>query len=392
MKTNYKLFIACLLMLPVLAFSQARTYSKTVDWSFLGGSGTSGWEDRTGYGVVPTFNSMDGIMTVTVNRTDPFSAVLRHYDANCYANPCLIYDANNRYIEMRVKCNVAQSTGCTALPTWGGCDACCPQAKTFTGNAFVIPETDTWTIISAKIAATTGGSQNVIDTIPAGFTLDLANGIYQFDYIKLGTAAIPPIPTIDAVKPKNIQDCAGVQTIDLAGISIPTRLIDGLTIKAEPLADGIIKDVTMLDLGSGPLAVDEKTNIATASLQFSPVAGMAGQGDSIIITLTDAVRGTVKKSSIWVSLIACCPTCVGLKDNSDNISIYPTNVVDVVNIKLPEAIVGDISVVDMVGNVVASQKIAGTTATVNLASAASGMYIIKISDGTSIVTKKVTKN
>jgi hypothetical protein len=390
MKNLYKILFVSLLMLPVLAFSQARTYTKTVDWSFLGGSGTSGWEDRSGYGIVATFNSMDGIMTVTVNKTDPWSAVLRHYDANCYAGACLIYDANNRYIEMRVKCNAAQSTGCTADPTWGGCDACCPQAKTFTNNAFVIPEVDTWTIISAKVAATTGGSQNVIDTIPAGFTLDLANGVYDFDYIKLGTAAIPPIPTIDQVKPKTVKHCAGVQTVTLSGISIPTRLIDGLTIKAEPLSDGILQDVTMLDLGSGPLAVDEATNVATASLQFTPVVGMGGQGDSVIITLTDAVRGTVKKSSFWVSLLT--GDCNALNDVSGDVSIYPTNVVDVVNIKLQDAIVGDISVIDMVGNVVASQKIVGTTATVNLASVASGMYIIKISDGAGVITKKVTKN
>jgi hypothetical protein len=321
---KFNLIFISLIAMQVLAFSQ-RTYTKSVDWTFTGSSGTGGWENRSAYGLVWTINTMDGIMNVVVNKTDPWLAVLHHYDANCFAGSCLIFDQNNRYAEFRVKSNTA-TTGNYFYPTWGSCDACCPQTKTWpTSLTFSFTEVDTWTIFFIQIPATTGGTQNVIDTVPSGLTFDFKNGTYDVDYIKVGTAAIPPIPVIDVVKPKTVYDHAGVQNVTLTGIAIPNRLIDGLTITAESLSDGIIQDVTILDLGSGPFAVDEATNIATAALQFTPVDGMAGLGDSIIITLHDNIRGTMRKTSFYVNLIDESGGCTATVPSASNVTICSGN-------------------------------------------------------------------
>ena len=382
MKTNYKKMFVFMMLLPVMAFAQ-KTYHTTFDITFSGGN-NGGFSGNMAADVVCTINSVDGILDVAVNKVNAPWSVMGWYMANCWTKTA-VFNQTNRFIEFRVKCNTAQ-TSPMSVNTWGGCDGCCAQAKTWPGNTFVIPEADVWQIVFLKVPATTGGTQNVIDTVRNWYAWGLANGNYSFDYIKMGDAAKPPVPTIDAVKTKTVSHTAGVQTVNLSGISIPNRFIDGLTIKAESLSDGILSDVGMLDLGSGPFAVDEATNVATAALQYTPVVGMGGLGDSIIITLKDTIRGTTVKTSFYVNLLAGG----ALEEETSKIVVTPTNVTDVVYVKTAVA-AGEIVVVDMLGNIVASRKIAASDETIDLSSVASGVYIVKVSDGKSVVSQKITK-
>jgi len=229
----------------------------------------------------------------------------------------------------------------------------------------------------------------VIDTLTRSFAIELPNGTYQFDYIKLGNAAASPISTMDVVKDKNIPENAGPQTVTLTGISILGRdFIDGLDITAETKTEGILTDVTILDPGNGKIHYDQVTKKGTATLSFTPVIGANGLSDSVIITLRDTIRGKMVRTGFKVTLVKA----QALSDADDNVKVYPTEVSDVVNIELAEAVTGEVSVVDVVGNVVASQKLAAaSTAKVDLSNAAAGMYLVKIAKGSEVVVRKVVK-
>jgi len=167
-------------------------------------------------------------------------------------------------------------------------------------------------------------------------------------------------------------------------------IIDGLDITAEAKTEGIITDVTILDLGNGKIDYDEGTKTGTATLSFTPVNGMNGLSDSIIITLRDTIRGKMVRTGFKVTLLKAQGGA--LSDADDNVKVYPTEVSDVVNIELAEAVTGEVSVVDVVGNVVASQKlVAASTAKVDLSKAAAGMYLVKIAKGSEVVVRKVVK-
>jgi hypothetical protein len=363
-------------------------YTKSIDNSFSGGN-NGNYSGNYPSDVVPTINATDGILDVAVHKTTSIWSVMWYFMGNCWTDK-LIFDATNRFYEFRIKSSAPALTAKGVGPWGNQSGECSAQTKNWTNPSYTIAEADVWTIILLRQPKTTGGSQNNIDTVCSGIGFDFVdNTNYQFDYIKMGNAAIPPIPTMTTVKTKTVQACPVVQNVTLEGIKIPNRLLDGLDINAEAQGDGIISDVTILDLGSGKLAGDDANTTATAALQFTPNPAGANLGDSIIVTLTDSIRGTSAKYSFYVKLIPCN----GLADIENGVKIYPTNVVDVVNIAMTEAVTGDITVVDIVGNVVASQKItAATTAKIDLSAAASGMYIIKISDGKDVITRKVQKD
>ena len=388
MKKLYKKMMMVMLMaLPLLAFSQ-KAYVKTMDDTFSSNDG--GWHGNAASDFTITLNTVDGILDVVVNKVNSWS-VLCKFMANCWANS-LVLDQSNRYMEFRVKSvGAAVTNPVRVYPNWGGVVDCDAEVKTYANMSFTIPVADEWKIVFLTIPQSTGGSQNVIDTLTRSFAIELLNGTFQFDYIKLGNAAIPPTPTIDVVKDKNVLENAGPQMVTLTGISLPGRdFIDGLDITAEAKTEGIITDVTILDLGNGKIDYDEATKTGTATLSYTPVNGMNGLSDSVIITLRDTIRGKMVRTGFKVTLLKAQGGA--LSDADDNVKVYPTEVSDVVNIELAEAVTGEVSVVDVVGNVVASQKlVAASTAKVDLSKAAAGMYLVKIAKGSEVVVRKVVK-
>jgi len=214
------MMVVMLMALPLVAFSQ-KQYLKTFDATFSSDDG--GWSGNMASDFTITLNTVDGILDVVVNKVNSWS-VFAKYMANCWVNS-LVLDQTNRYVEFRVKSvGAAVTTPITVSPKWGGNDGCPAENKTYPNMNFTIPVADEWKIVFLTIPQSTGGSQNVIDTLTWWFAFDkLPNGTYQFDYIKLGNAAIPPTPTIDVVKDKNVLENAGPQMVTLTGISLPGR-------------------------------------------------------------------------------------------------------------------------------------------------------------------------
>jgi hypothetical protein len=396
MKIIYRLILMCLLAMPILVFSQnaklksitAVNYTMSIDNDFKNGN-NGGYGGDYAADVVATIDAANGWMNVAVNKKISQNSVLLYYMGNCWTDK-LILNPSNRFMEFRVKCDSVQ-TKPMEVNTWdtAGYDCYSDTAKKWPGNTFVIPKANTWTTVFLKIPNTTGGSQNVVDTVSSGVVWKLANGNYTFDYIKMGNAAIPPIPTMDIVKTKWVNAYVIVYNITLTGIKIPGRLLDGLTISANSLSKDILNDVAILDSGSGGLKADSTNTFATATLQFTPNPNYCG--DSIIITLYDSIRNTTFKTSFYVHIIYnICERA--LSDIADKIELYPTTTNSFVTLNLPDIFTGEINVVDMVGNIVATQKIeASASALIDLSAVAPGMYFIKISDGKQTFTKKVVK-
>jgi len=364
-----------------------KQYLKSFDATFSFDDG--GWYGDSASDFTITLDTANGILDVVVKKSNWFSMFAKNM-GNCNI-PSLVLDQTNRYVELRVKSvGKAVTNPVRIYPNWGGIVGCDAEVKTYANMSFTIPVADEWKIVFLTIPQSTGGSQNVIDTLTRSFAIELPNGTYQFDYIKLGNAAASPIPTMDVVKDKNIPENAGPQTVTLTGISILGRdFIDGLDITAEAKAEGILTDVTILDPGNGKIHYDQVTKKGTATLSFTPVIGANGLSDSVIITLRDTIRGKMVRKGFKVTLVKAQ---IALSDADDNVKVYPTEVSDVVNIELAEAVTGEVSVVDVVGNVVASQKlVAASTAKVDLSNAAAGMYLVKIAKGSEVVVRKVVK-
>jgi len=387
MKKIYKLILACWLLLPAMAFSQ-RVYSTSIKYTFsAGAAGNFVGNINTDFTI--TQDAVDGFMNVIVNlQASPWS-VLNDYTSNCWGNPTLILNQKNRYVEFRVK-SASPISG-----TWEedilGCDGCCPTRKTWPTVPFNIQAANTWQIFFSTIGPTTGGGQNMIDTAGTGMDFRLKNGTYSFDYVYVGDAAVPPVPTIDLVKTQNKP--AGVaQQITLTGINIPGRLTDGLVITAASKSDGFISDISFVDLTGNGTYIDFSSVPGQATLNYTPVAGMQGYGDSIIVTLTDTIRQQVKNMAFYVNILP--GTNNSLSSVTDKISVYPTVTKgdQLISVVIPEAVKGGIiTVIDIMGKTVSSQKIDGTSSKVDLSVFASGVYFLKIFDGTNEVTKKVVK-
>ena len=377
MKSIYKLILVSLLAIPLMLNAQ-KTYVSTMKFTFSGGSefGSPIGNDCGNNDITKTVNSIDGIMQLDVNKVCHSWSFLQHWMGNPYAQSIVF---KKRYMEIRVKSTAAHATGLSVgfQVSGGNPDGCI--GKSIPGLSYKIFNPDVWEIKFWQV----GGN---CDTVFKEVDWFFENGTYYIDYALLGDAAEPPVPTIDVVKSKIVKDNAGVQNISLTNVAIPNRDVqDGLTVEATSAKDGILQNVQLVDLGDGSF-VDVSTK--TATLQFSPVAGMGGQNDSIIVLVKDTIRGGVKRMAFLVDLLAGGD----LADLSAQIAVYPSVITDVVTIALPEAITGDIAVVDMVGKVVVAEKIvAKNNVKLDLSALAKGVYIVKISDGTSVATKKIVK-
>jgi hypothetical protein len=321
-------FILILLFLSVTfaGYSQA-TFTKTIDLSFIGGNNGS-FIGNLATDVVPTINTMDGLLNVTVNKIDsPLSFLWYHWGDSGCGSKYLVLDQTNRYLEFRVKCQTAQTKPLSVFVVDSGEGACFGEKKIYDSIYFTLPEADSWTIVFLKIPPTTGGSQNIIDTIGNGFGWNLENGNYSFDYFKIGNAAIPPKPTIDVVNTKYV--CStGKHNVTLTGISIPNCLIDGLTIKAKSKSDSsFIKDVTFFY--GGPCIECE---FPQAIVQYSVVRGTGILNDSIIVILTDTIRSTSTRMAFNVVLCDSLAKILSLSDVADQINLYPNPTTGIINL------------------------------------------------------------
>ena len=379
MKNSYKLFLVVLFALPLLLNAQ-KTYVTQMKFTFSGGSefGSPIGNDCGSNDITKTVNSIDGIMQLDVNKICHSWSFLQHWMGNAYAQSIVF---KKRYIEVRIKSTAAHSTGCAINYQVSGGNPDGSIGKSIPANTYKIINPDTWEIKFFQV----GGNA---DTVFKEIDWNFENGTYYIDYALYGDAAAPPVPTIDVVKSKTVKDCAGVQNVSLTNIAIPNRDVqDGLFVEALSVKDGIVSGVTMVDLGDGSF-VDVATK--TATLQYTPVAGMGGQSDSIVVLVKDTIRGGVTRMAFKVDLLA--GPCTGLTENDAKVSVYPSVASDVVTIELPEVFTGEVSVSDITGKTVISKNIvAANKSEINVSSLASGIYLVRLSDESGSIVKKIIK-
>ena len=165
-----------------------------------------------------------------------------------------------RYFEMRIKSTAAHSDGCSVRfnATSGVPDDSpgtpIPDVK------YKINRSDTWEIKYFKL----GGTK---DTIFSDIEYSFDNGSYYIDYVLMGDAAAPPVPTIDQVKTKYAY---GTSSVTLTNVSIPDRETqDGLAIDVTTAKDGILTNVKIVDQGYGTF-VDPATRTAVVQFEVAP--------------------------------------------------------------------------------------------------------------------------
>jgi hypothetical protein len=378
-----KLYTILLLALLSIGAMGQNKYYTGYDCSFSGGQ-NGNWGSNPGGDYTITYNSVDGLMQVEVNKLSSYG-VMRWFMENCWA-PRWILNDDNRYLEFRVKSSVPM-TG-TITPTWGGpTDAQCAgpitDAKRIPNQKFTITESDTWQIFFMEFGASQDGTP-APDTLVRNFAFSMDNGSYVFDYIKFGDEAVPPQPTVDQIKTQLVRENADEQTIELTGIEIPNRHFTGLVIEVETEKDGILKDLSFVDLDGEGTYVDEDTK--TATLNYSPVEGMAGQSDSIFIILKDTIRNTQTKMAFKVELLPS-----SLKNLNSVVDVYPTQVTNKVVVESNEILGADIIVIDMLGNVVKQVKVTESVTTIDMAKLPANTYVVKVITNDGIANKKVVK-
>jgi hypothetical protein len=343
---------------------------------------------------LPMSNSCGSDYVITQNAIDGFYRI----DVNhqCSPTSTLVMDFTTKGLLLKKKYAEFRLLGDTSFKSN-------LVVKTKDGDSIAFPfsysKADNWQILFFDMDSAMK-AQSFPDGINKELSFWMPNGTYKINYFYLGGKAVPPVPTIDWVKIKTVPHCAGIQTVTLSGISIPGRLIDGLTITAQAKSVSFIKNVAFQDFGSGPLAVDEATNIATASLHYTPIEGMGGNSDSIIITLTDTIRHQKKVAGVSVNLLGgiCCKNdilrCGIYNLDSDPLiqSIFPAPFENEITINLSENITCEILIFDATGKIVASLHLnSENTATLNLGNLSSGLYLVKISDGKNAFVKKIVK-
>ncbi len=73
------------------------------------------------------------------------------------------------------------------------------------------------------------------------------------------------------------------------------------------------------------------------------------------------------------------------------VKLFPQPSEDVLNIALPESFGrGDVQVFDLNGSIVARQDVSGTSAAIDVAELASGMYILRLSNDKAVINKRIS--
>jgi hypothetical protein len=76
-------------------------------------------------------------------------------------------------------------------------------------------------------------------------------------------------------------------------------------------------------------------------------------------------------------------------DNTFGFNVYPNPASDLINISISESKNASISIIDVTGKVVKVSSINGLTTSINTSELSGGVYYVKMTDGTSVYTKKV---
>lgn len=179
--------------------------------------------------------------------------------------------------------------------------------------------------------------------------------------------------------------------------------IDGLKISAaERITPGYFKDISFLYYtGQGDYIILGKgasTGTATLYYTVNPDVYINGApyGDSIIVTLTDTIRNKTTVMEFWISKVENYCMCMGgnysLSQVISSISVYPSPATDFVTVDLVVPITGEVALWDVLGKQLYNKNfLSQQQLIIPLNGFPSEIYIIKITDGSTVVTKEISK-
>ena len=371
--------IVAIILLPgTFMINAQKSYVTSMKFTFSGGSefGTPIGNDCGNMDVTKMINSIDGIMQVDVNKICHTWSFLQHWMGGAYAQSMVF---RQRYFEMRIKSTAAHSDGCSVRfnATSGVPDDSpgtpIPDVK------YKINRSDTWEIKYFKL----GGTK---DTIFSDIEYSFDNGSYYIDYVLMGDAAAPPVPTIDQVKTKYAY---GTSSVTLTNVSIPDRETqDGLAIDVTTAKDGILTNVKIVDQGYGTF-VDPATR--TAVVQFEVAPDMHGFSDSIIVLVKDTIRGGLKTMAFNVHTFVPSGLTENLSDEN-SVSVYPNVTDEKVSVETAFSFSGQISVCDLNGKEIIQKESENSYKTdIDISSLPAGMYLVRISNNNDQIIKKIIK-
>ncbi len=93
-------------------------------------------------------------------------------------------------------------------------------------------------------------------------------------------------------------------------------------------------------------------------------------------------------SSVWSFTTA---SNIGIDENVASFDLYPNPVKGFINLKFDDSDIRKISIYDVLGQQVWSVEVSGESAQIDLSMLSPGSYIVRVQDGFSIITKKITK-
>ena len=372
MKSIVVIFLFLLLAATVTA---QKTYVTSMTFSFSGGNefGSPVGNDCGSTDFVKTVDSTLGIMKLEVNKICHSWSFLQHWMGSPYAQSIVF---KNRYIEMRIKSTEPHSYVCSInFQASGGCPPC--ACSGIPAVYYKIYKPDTWEIKLFQLGGT-------CDTVFKEVDYNFENGTYYIDYVLYGDAAVPPVPAINKVNDIYYSGelPTSAQYLTLKGICIPARPFDGLVISAK--SKNSLVGVSMVK--QGDTFVNDSDSTAVLTYTFSK-GFVPGSSDSVFVTVDDTIRKTSKTTAFLIRSFR-----VGSDDINDKIRVYPTYVTDKVTIDFPEAVNAEISILNIYGRAVFSKSLNDSNSTqVDVSGLPAGTYFCRISNGNTIVTKRIIK-
>lgn len=198
--------------------------------------------------------------------------------------------------------------------------------------------------------------------------------------------------TIDACN--NIWVAGGMDTMFGNGVYIDTTIILPVPqMCTDPLyiisytPEGHLSDYAILSSGglnNSGLAADKAGNVFLCGY-YNAAATMFIGADSVAKMTNVAKNYFIGK---YLPYNSCLPNNVTSVANETTLNIFPNPATNALNISAGTTI-GKVTISDMLGKTVFSDRFAGTTATVNIATLAPGVYIMRTTDGQ---VRKFVKN
>ena len=298
------------------------------------------------------------IKSPTINK--PNDTILLANTGQCVIKLTGISDGNNDNDALNVSLTASSSNN-AVIPT-----PTLTKISDSTYNLKFTPATDTGTV-----------------TITVNLTDNGSTDLFNSSFTTFHVTVIPFInkaPTIDSIPDQNFSYVSNKKyTIPLSGISDGNNGSETLTFILTSSNNAITRalkvnytagttgTITFNGLAAG-------TSTITLEIQNSGGTDLGGQNTTIVsFGLTLSVASELNAPE------------------GKQLSVYPVPATDYINLILPDESFREIMIVDITGRVVLQQSVYSSSATINVASLAKGVYIVIAKNNQDILQTKITK-